>query len=404
MQRGLFIFVQILYTLRMNKHLWGGSLLVAGTAIGGGMLALPVLTAQAGFWPAVIIYCVCWLFMVGTGLLFAEIFLWQKEEINIVSMAKMTLGVPGQIIAWCLYLFLFYSLTIAYISAGGNLASDLFSTLPNWSGPLIFVAVFAPFVVIGPLACDRINWILMTGLILSFCLFVFSGVGHVRGELLQHADWSKMIIAIPVIFTSFGFQGLVPTLTNYLGRDSSRVKKAIFWGSAIPLVVYIVWEVLILGVVPLSGLRLAQELGQSAVFPMKAVLHLSWLYTVGEFFAFFAIVTSFLGVTLGMLDFLADGFRVKKTVGGRIGIAALVFLPATVVAMTNPCLFLNALSYGGGFGCAILLGLLPIVMAISGRYILKKEGKQLLFGGLPLLLLMGIFIIIVVGVMFAKIA
>ena len=388
----------------MRNHLWGGALLVAGTAIGGGMLALPILTAQAGFWPATLIFIVCWLFMVGTGFLFAEIFLWQKEEINIVSMAKMTLGVPGQIIAWCLYLFLFYSLTIAYTSAGGNLVIDLFSALPRWSGPLIFAAIFAPFVVVGPLACDRLNWLLMTGLILSFCLFFFSGVGRVERELLQHADWSKMLIAIPVIFTSFGFQGLVPTLTNYLGRDSSRVKKAIFWGSLIPLVAYIIWEILILGVVPLKGLQLSQELGQSAVYPLKAVLHLSWLYNVGEFFAFFAIVTSFLGVTLGMLDFLADGFGVKKTVLGRSLIAALIFVPAAIVAMTNPCLFLNALSYGGGFGCAILLGLLPIIMAISGRYILKKKGERLLFGGLPLLLLMGIFIIIVVAIMFAKIA
>ncbi len=387
----------------MRNHLWGGTLLVAGTAIGGGMLALPVLTAQAGFWPAVVVYVICWLFMAATGLLFAEIFLWQKEEINIVSMAKMTLGAPGQVIAWSLYLFLFYSLTIAYTSAGGNLAIDLFVDLPRWSGPLIFIALFAPFVVIGPLAVDRINWVMMAGLILSFLVFVASGINHVDSGLLHHADWPKMVIAIPVIFTSFGFQGLVPTLTHYLGRDTSRVKRAIFWGSLIPLLVYIVWEVLILGAVPLIGLRLAEEMGQSAVYPLKAVLHLSWLYMVGEFFAFFAIVTSFLGVTLGMLDFLADGFGVKKTVGGRVFIAFLIFVPAMIVAMTNPTLFLNALSYGGGFGCAMLLGLLPILMVISGRYILKKQGERVLFGGLPLLVLMGIFIITILGVMFAKI-
>lgn len=387
----------------MRNHLWGGALLVAGTAIGGGMLALPVLTAQAGFWPSVFVYLICWLFMVGTGFLFAEMFLWQKEETNIVSMAKLTLGVPGQIIAWMLYLFLFCSLTVAYTSAGGNLVIDLFGALPRWSGPLIFGAFFAPFVIIGPLACDRLNWLLMIGLILSFCLFVFTGAGHVKGELLQQRDWSKMIIAIPVIFTSFGFQGLVPTLTQYLGRDPTRVKKAIFWGSSIPFVVYILWELLIIGIVPLQGLQLAKEVGQSAVYPLRAVLHLSWLYTVGEFFAFFAIVTSFLGVTLSMLDFLADGFHVKKTIVGRASLALLIFVPAIIVAMTNPSLFLNALSLGGGFGCALLLGLLPIIMAFSGRYFLKKKGVRMLFGGVPLLLLMGIFIITVVAVMFAKI-
>ena len=383
----------------MRTHFWGGALLVAGTTIGGGMLALPVLTAQAGFGPAVFIYAVCWLFMVATGFLLAEIFLWQKQETNIVSMAKMTLKLPGQIVAWCLYLFLFYSLTVAYTSAGGNLVIDLFQFWPKWVGPIIFVGLFAPFVVIGPLACDRLNWLLMTGLILSFALFVLFGASHVDRSLLIHSDWSKVLIAIPVIFTSFGFQGFVPTLTNYLGRDSKRVKRAIFWGSAIPFVVYVIWQVLILGIVPLEGLELARGIGQSAVYPLRSVLHLSWLFTLGEFFAFFAIVTSFLGVTLAMLDFLADGLRVQKTIAGRIWIAALIFVPAALIAMINPCLFLNALKYGGGFGCALLLGFLPIVMAISGRYIFKKEGERLLFGGLPLLLIMGFFIIVVVIVM-----
>lgn len=376
---------------------------MAGTAIGGGMLALPVLTAAAGFLPAVCIYIICWLFMVGTGFLFAEIFLWQKEEINIVSMAKMTLGIPGQIVAWALYLFLFYSLTVAYTSAGGNLVTDLLPNLPRGGGSLIFVVLFAPFVILGPGACDRLNWLLMAGLILSFALFFFSAVPKVEGELLAHSDWSKMLLAVPVIFTSFGFQGLVPTLSNYLQRDSKRIKRAILWGSSIPLLVYIVWEILILGVVPLEGLQLAQQMGQSAVYPLRAVLHLPWLYTVGEFFAFFSIVTSFLGVTLGMLDFLADGLSVKKTALGRLFVAALIFVPAIAISMSNPAIFLNALSYGGGFGCALILGLMPIVMAISGRYILKKEGERLLFGGLPLLLIMTIFICIVIALMFTKI-
>src|ERR1700722_18229331 len=104
----------------------GGGLIVAGTAIGGGMLALPVLTAPGGFLPAVIIYILCWLFMTATGLLLVEVLLWSKTEVNIVSMAKMTLGLPGKIVAWVLYLFLFYSLTVAYLSGGGALVGDVF--------------------------------------------------------------------------------------------------------------------------------------------------------------------------------------------------------------------------------------------------------------------------------------
>lgn len=350
----------------------GGSLLVAGTAIGGGMLALPVLTGLGGFVPASVMYIVCWLFMAMSAMLLLEVFLWSPKEVNIVSMAQMTLGKAGKVVAWFLYLFLFYSLTVAYVSGGGGLVSGLLH-IPAWLGPLIFVLIFAPFVLIGSWAVDRINWVLMVGLGISFVLFLVMGVSKMEFKPLLYRNWPVAMLATPVVFTSFGFQGLIPTLTTYLGRDQKRVKKAILIGSSIPLVIYIIWEALFLGIVPIKGLEIAKELGQGAVAPLKNILGASWLYGVGQFFSFFAIVTSFLGVTLALLDFLADGLGIKKSLNGRAILSLIIFIPPTLFAMFNPCLFLNALHYAGGFGCALLLGLLPILMVWVGKKKFQSE-------------------------------
>ncbi len=362
---------------------FGASLLVAGTAIGGGILAMPVLTGLGGFFPAIIMYIACWLFMAQTGLLLMEVYLWSPSEVNIVSMAHMTLGRPGKVIAWILYLFLFYSLTVAYVSGGGDLLKAIFP-IPAWFAPWLFVLIFAPFVIIGPWIVDRLNWVLMAGLILTFCTFAVIGVRKVDLDLLTYVNWSNALLAMPVIFTSFGFQGLVPTLTNYLQRDPRAVRKAILWGSAIPLFVYIIWEALILGIIPLRGLELAKQLGQSAVAPLKDTLHLPLLYPVGQFFAFFALLTSFLGVSLALIDFLVDGFNMSKRFKNRFVISLLVFIPPAIFSMTNPCIFLNALHYAGGFGCALLLGLLPILMVWAGH---KKFGSQTSFLKLGIMLL-----------------
>jgi tyrosine-specific transport protein len=122
-----------------------GSMLVAGTAIGAGMLALPLASAEAGFWPACMVYLFCWLFSTTTGLFMAEISLsLTQKEGNLVSMAKHYLGPLGKVTAWILYLFLFYLLTIAYISGGGQMIN---SALFSGSAPLmsfgLFTAVFA---------------------------------------------------------------------------------------------------------------------------------------------------------------------------------------------------------------------------------------------------------------------
>jgi tyrosine-specific transport protein len=386
----------------------GGSLILAGTAIGGGMLALPVLTATGGFFPAICIYVLCWLFMTATGLLLMEVFLWSKKEVNIVSMAEMTLGFPGKFVAWLLYLFLFYSLSIAYISGGGGLVLDVFEAyhfkaFPSWLGPFIFVLIFAPFVTLGAKAVDRINRVLMAGLILSFLLFVFFGASHIDFDLLAHFNWPLAFVATPVVFTSFGFQGTVPSITNYLQRDPHKVKRAIFWGTFIPLICYIIWEALIVGVVPLEQLEEAKRQGQTAVSPLKNILNFPWLYKIGEFFAFFAIVTSFLGVTLGLLDFMADGLKIKKNLSGRLLLSLLIFLPPLCFSMLNPSIFLHALHYAGGLGCALLLGLLPILMVWRGRYHLKLKSSYSLGGGRLVLSLLILFVVSELALMLAKI-
>ncbi|MFZ0565849.1 MAG: aromatic amino acid transport family protein [Chlamydiales bacterium] len=385
----------------------GGALIIAGTTIGAGMLALPLLTAFSGFFPSILIYLACWLFMTATGLLFMEMFLWSKEEVNIVSMAKMTLGSPGKIIAWFLYLYLFYSLTVAYTSLGGNLVQDLFEGLGQmsftWVGPLVFIVIFAPLVAIGAKVVDRINFVFMGGLVLSFLVFVVLGINKIEVNLLLRADWSFTLLAVPVVFTAFGFQGTVPTLTNYLDRDSKKASKAIVIGSTIPLIVYILWQALILGIVPLEEVKQAISAGQSSIAPLKNQLNHPWFFLVGEFFAFFAVVTSFLGMTLGFFDFLADGLKVKKDVKGRFLLSLLVFGPPLVFAMFNPSLFLQALQYGGGLGCALLLGVLPILMVWRGRYTLKYKGEFTLFGGrwvLTLLLLFVTLEILLIGFKF----
>ncbi len=394
-------------SLKQEGSVFGGTFLVAGTAIGGGMLALPVLTAAGGFFPAVLLYVLCWLFMTCTGLLLMEVVLWSKREVNIVSMAQMTLGLPGKIFAWVLYLFFFYSLTIAYISGGGNLVRDVFHGLgltqtPLGIGPFLFVCIFAPIVFVGARAVDRVNIVLMGGLILSFLLFVAIGFSHVNLHLLIHRNWPLALLATPVMFTSFGFQGIVPTLTNYMGRHPFQTRKAIWLGSSIPLLTYIIWEWLILGVVPMLGLQEALAVGQSAVYPLKDILEFPWLFRIGEFFAFFAIVTSFLGVTLGLLDFLADGLKIKKTGQGRLYLCLMIFLPPLIFAWTYPLVFLHALRYAGGLGSALLLGLLPILMVWRGRYALGYKSDYSLPGGRIVLSILVLFIVFELAVMLVK--
>ena len=389
-------------TFSLSKVI-NGTLLVAGTATGAGMLALPVATAAGGFWPAFFMYLLCWAFMSGTGLLLLEVCIWMPHDANMVTMAGHIFGRRGKAVSWVLYLFLFYSLTVAYVAGGGGFFTAVANnSLSNWQGIALFVLVFGTIVYLGTKAIHRINYLLMAGLIGTYLLFVILGWDRVDTKLLKPMDLFQGVLALPVIFTAFSYQGIVPSLSAYMSRNSRMLKLAILVGTAIPLVAYIIWEFLILGIVPLEGefgLLATKMAGQTAVYPLKHFVESPYVYMIGQFFAFFALTTSFLGVTLGLVDFLADGLQVKKEGWRRVWLCLLVFLPPMVVAMNNPTIFIIALTYAGGIGCALLLGLLPTLMVWKGRYKLELlPKKRQLPGGKALLVAFVVFVIFELGI------
>lgn len=373
-----------------------GALLIAGTSIGGGMLALPVESALGGFVPSIFIYFICWMLMASTGLLFLEVSLWMGGESNIISMAQTTLGWGGQLVAWMLYLFLFYALTVAYISGCGDLITQIFpGIIPQKYGALLFVLFYAPFVYAGAVVVGRINSFFMIGLGVCYFIFVYLGIPHIKIDLLERRDWFLSLMGLPVAFTAFAYQGTVPTLIHYLDHDPKSARLAILAGSSLPFFAYVIWQALILGIVPVNGpggLAEALANGDNAVHPLRLFIDNPNVYHVGQFFAFFAMVTSFFGVTLGLKDFLADGLKIKQTALGRLFLCILVFLPPLLIAIFNKNVFLAALGVAGGFGCATLLGLLPIVMVWIGRYHFKFEGPYSFIGGKTVLIFLALLI------------
>lgn len=380
---------------KMSKSkIFSASLLVAGTAIGAGMLALPVATAQGGFWPAIVIYLICWIFSVCTGLLLLEACFWLPKDSNIVSLSSHLLGKKGKAASWILYLFLFYCLTIAYVAGGGKTIGALADGLPDSISILLFVLIFSPVVYIGTRAVDRLNFILMVGLIVSFIVFVLVGFGKVNIDLLGNFHWPAAILSLPVVFTSFSYQGIVPSMRNYFHGEYKSVRRVILIGSSIPFFIYIIWEYLILGIVPLDGLLLAKQQGLSAIVPLKEHAQAQYIYAIGQAFGFCALTTSFLGVTLGLFDFLSDGLNLPKKGKNKLFLYVCVYLPPTIIAMLNPDIFLRALGYAGGIGCALLLGLFPVMMVWSGRYRKNLDRRhEQLKGGKVVLVLLALFVI-----------
>ncbi len=378
--------------LRTNRFI-GGILLVAGTSIGAGMLVLPVISAFGGYLPSIGLLSFCWLFLFGTAFLLLEVNLSTPGEPNMITMTGRMLGTGGKAVCWVTYLLLLYSLLAAYLSGAAPIALEIISAstgyqMQAWTGPLILLVLFGVFVYLGTRLVDWVNRILMLGLIVTYFLLVGFLPEHVNVSLLQHVDVSAAWVALPLLFTSYGFHIVIPSLTTYMDHDRPKLIWTIFLGSAIPFLVYVVWELLILGIVPLPDLIHAWETGQSAAMPLVSILGGTWITSAIHAFSFFAILTSFLGVSLSLSDFLADGLKIKKYTWGREGSCLLTFVPPLIFVYAYQRGFILALQFAGIF-VAILLCILPALMAWKLPSYKKVWKRTLLVG----VILFSLFII-----------
>jgi tyrosine-specific transport protein len=383
----------------MNNKLIGGILLIVGTSIGGGMLALPIATAQLGFINAFIALVLCWAVMTLSALLILEVNLWHPVNSNLITMAKTTLGTFGQIIAWTSYLSLLYALLAAYIAGGSDFLQHLLLTfhitVSTKISALLFTALLSLVVYKGLRSVDYINRGLMfsklfTFILLALCIFPFISIDYLL--TLANPYFTTMILgSITVIMTSFGFAVIVPSLRSYFKNDLLMLRKTILIGSLIPLFCYVIWEIAIMGIIPAQGnpsLTLMYHSGHSASDLMMALsnlLHNRLINLLAKIFTSICLATSFLGVALSLFDFLSDGLKIKKRALNKFVLYVLTFLPPFLIANHYPHIFIIALSYAGVL-CALLLILLPAMMAWSGRYIKKSAIGYRLAGGKFLLI------------------
>lgn len=372
----------------------GTILLIGGSCIGAGMLGLPLSSAMTGFWPSTLMFVLTCLFMVSTGVLLLETTLFFKGEVNLITMADVTLGKGAKRTVFALFIFLFYSLIVAYSAGSGALFADfceqIFGVRPGeWIGGALFNLLFGLLVFIGTGAVDRVNRLFMGGLIISYLALIYLGIEFVDPDKLNVANWSNALWTLPVMVISFGYHNLVPSLSRYLGHDAKRITFCIYIGCLVPLGAYLLWDYLILGIIPLERFKEAADGGRMVTHSLREAVGSASVVKFAEYFAFFAIVTSFIGVALSFVDFLSDAFQVKTKPSSRFLITLLALVPPYIFSLIYPKIFLMALDAAGGFGAVILFGVIPALMAWSGRYRKMLWNKPLLpFGRLGLLFVM----------------
>lgn len=361
----------------------GCIMIVTGTVIGAGILALPIITAQLGFMVSTIVMLISWCVMTYTALLIADIVCAMPKGTSFATLARRTLGVPGAVISWLSFLVLMYLISIAYISAASSSFSAAFGLLSQHTWAVLFVIVFSTVVIAGTRSVDWLNRILIVAKLVLLLLVCFVFLPYVEVQNLLEKPMllgTSLIIAIPVIVTSFTSHIITPTLSDYLDKNAKALFWVIVWGSVIPLILYFLWLMSVLGVLPLHGSISFMSTVFNHATPETAnvgdILQAVELkvptslatYTI-NIFTFISVMTSYLMVSLSLYHFNIDSYRLYKLkrLPRFIIAAAITFAVPLAINLINPNLFIGAISYVG-VCIAILLMIMPGLMSIKLKY------------------------------------
>ncbi|WP_087020006.1 aromatic amino acid transport family protein [Thaumasiovibrio subtropicus] len=354
--------------MNQRQKLIGSTLIIAGTTIGAGMLALPIASAGLGFTSSTIMMIAIWALMAYTAILMLEVHQHADNTATLHTLAQQFLGNNGKRIATFAMLFLFYALCAAYIAGGGgqlaarvNHHSDIAVTAQQ--GSVILTLFVAAIVATGVKQADITNRILFAiKLVLLVVTFKLLAPQVETSNLLQSpSDNLLLLSALPVVFTSFGFHGSIPSVVRYLDLPPMKLKKVMVIGSALPLLIYLIWQWTTQGTLSSEQISHSGEL-DSFLNLLATHSHSGWLMPALRSFAELALLTSFLGVALGLFDFIRDMIGQ----GSRLLTALITFLPPLGFALFYPQGFITALGYAA-LALVVLAIFLPVGMAHRAR-------------------------------------
>lgn len=339
----------------------GAILIVAGTAIGAGMLGLPLTSTSIGLPLSLVFLTGFWAITNLSAFLLVELNARLGKTLSIPSLCE-EYNFP--LLKW-LCLIALAGLHTAVLSAYIAGSSDIMrQALPDWPPHLItvgFTFVAGALIRYSRKLTDYSNRAFFICKVIAFsCLIAFlapyiSFSSKLGAATSSHTNISNVLLAIPIYFTSFGFHGSLHSIMKHTGIVSSQnIRNVFLKGSLIALSVYIIWIISTLSVTTGTSTNVAlflEELNlascNSGVFSLFA-----------QGFALCAIITSFLGVGMGQLDFI------KEHVPNERLATYLTFGPPLVFALFYPEGFLIALGYAGVF-LSILALIVPSIIALK---------------------------------------
>ena len=372
----------------MNKNLLNAIFLISGTAIGAGLIALPLTAVNLGVGISTAIICLAIFIAYQSSMMTIDLNEANRAPASIVDLSRNLSGQRAFLISMASFYALSFSLLMVYFS---GIASTLCSFFDLNNNAVVVASSLALFGVLNLKYAQfsKLNSALVIVLLVIIVAFVFQmqTVETAKSASYEPQTSLKEIATfLPIIFTSFGVQNICSNIYEHLNKNKKQIKKAFFIGILIPAIVYMSWTSSVFENILAQDVSFFEKLQNHQISVGELIKFLCdssnnvYMEKFFKILSLFAIATSAIGIGLGLKK------SIEETIAPSPCIAsAIVCLIPAIVCITIPNAFIKILSFGG---------MIATVFVIFVPYYINKKLEHRMGFGYNLCLIYGLLVVV----------
>ena len=366
----------------MTRNFVFAVLTLVGAIVGLGMFGIPYTVSKAGFFLGIGYILTLGSVMLLLHLIYGEIVERTKGNHRLTGYVEKYLGGGYKKILGAVIIFSLYTALLAYIIVGGKFLALLFPEFGNsfiWS--IVFWLIISIGIWKGIRAIARAEFF-MTVLLVLFVFVLFAwGARDISFNNFSAFNAENFFLPYGVVLFALSGIFAIPEIRELLRVDGRRYRNVIIWGSIIPVILYIMFTILVVGV---SGGGTSEEALSGLALSLG-----SSVSRVGAVFGLLAIATSFLVLGSNLKHTFEYDWHMPSILS-----TALTTVVPLLIFIAGVQHFIEVVSFAGGvLGALILI----FVLIIYRQAITKGDKEPGYVMNLPKALAYGIIALFIFG-------
>lgn len=365
----------------MNQKTFRAVAVLIGTVIGAGIFGVPYVVAKIGFGPGIFYLLVLGILVLILNLIYGEVILRTPGDHQLTGYAEIYLGKGGKILATLAIFISAYGALLAYLIKTGEFLNLIFGTENPLFFSLLFFILASIALFFGLRAVSFLEGVLVVFLLVLIFLLGLWGIAKIDYINFSHLDFSNIFLPYGVILFALFGASVIPEIEEILREEHYQLKKAIIVGSLVPLLVYLLFTTIIVGIC-------GQETSDDAISGLIGFLP-TGIVNLGAILGVLTMSSSYLTLGYVLREVWFRDFGLPKVFA-----FLLASLPSLIFFLLGAKNFISVLGITGAL-MGGLVGVLIILMFLRSKKLGKRKPAYSL--KLPLILILVLMIIFVLG-------